>query len=267
MLPNFIIIGAMKGGTSSLYEYIATHPNIVSSSMKETNYFTQNGFKKGLDWYNQQFSDGGQYAFEASPNYSKCHIFPGVPERMFSILPKIKLIYIVRDPIERIISQYIHNYANGRESQTLSDILKDTNNSYIQTSKYFFQIQAFLEYYPENNLLIIESEQLRKDPSKTLNNIFNFLSITPEYDPNIIGELFHESKVKERKSIIEQELCKRINNPYLQKKIKQLANPLRKEIKKPILTYKEKEILSNVLAPDIKNLRTFSGLEFSDWSI
>jgi len=266
MLPNFIIIGAMKSGTSSLYQYIATHPNIVRSSMKETDFFTQDGFKKGINWYNQQFSDSGQYAFEASPNYSKRHIFPGVPERMFSILPKIKLIYIVRDPIERITSQYIHNYAHGRESQTLSEILKDTNNSYIQTSKYFFQIQAFLEYYPENNLLIIESEQLRKDPSKTLNNIFNFLSITPEYDPNILKELFHESRVKERKSTIEIELCKKINNPYLVKKIQQLSKPLRKKFKKPSLTPKEKEMLSNVLTPDIDSLRTFSGLEFPDWS-
>jgi hypothetical protein len=120
MLPNFIIIGAMKGGTTSLYHYIASHPDIVPSSIKETNYFnTIADLCKGLSWYKSLFRNKGKYAFEASTNYTKRHIFPGVPERMYSILPKVKLIYILRDPIERIVSHYIHNYAHGREKSQI----------------------------------------------------------------------------------------------------------------------------------------------------
>lgn len=268
MLPNFIIIGAMKGGTSSLYYYIASHPDIIPSIPKETNFFkTGNDFNKGLNWYESLFAGNGKYAFEASVNYTKRHIFPGVPERMYSVLPGIKLIYVLRDPIERVVSHYVHNYAEGTESRSLSEIVKDSNSNYVQTGKYYFQIQAFLEYYSDKQLLLIESEQLRKDPVKIVNDVFEFLGIPSEYDLAILRKRFHESSLKKRHSLLEQKLTQYTNNPYLIAGIRKIAKPFRKSIESPRLSAVKRGMLADAIAPDVEKLRHFSGLSFSEWSL
>lgn len=259
----------MKGGTTSLYYYISSHPDIEPSSIKETDFFkTTDDFSKGLNWYKALWKDKGTYTFEASPNYTKRHIFPGVPERMYSILPHIKLIYILRDPIERIVSHYIHNYAHGRESRPFSEAIKDANSNYIQTSKYYFQLQAYLEYYQEEKILIIESEKLHKDPVKVLDDVFAFLGVAAEYnDKNAIFEKrFHTSGLKRRRSFIEQELSKKISNRFLLRAIRKISKPFKKTIKRPVLSSVEREILSAEIAPDVEKLRRFSGIDFSDWA-
>lgn len=118
MLPDIIIIGAMKGGTTSLYHYLASHPDVVASRDKETDFFrSRKHFSKGIEWYRQQFRGAGTHALEASPNYTKRHKFRGVPRRMHSVLPEAKLVYVLRDPVERIISHYMHNRHHGRETR------------------------------------------------------------------------------------------------------------------------------------------------------
>ena len=109
MLPTFITIGAMKCGTHSLHQYLDLHPEIAMSQRKELNFFlTEAKFAQGLEWYSAQIAGNGTARGESSPNYSKCHMFPGVAERMHATLPDIKLIYLVRDPVERAVSHYVH---------------------------------------------------------------------------------------------------------------------------------------------------------------
>lgn len=137
----------MKSGTSSLFRYLCTHPDLVSFSIKETDFFTKDAnFSKAISYYEDLFIGKGNYAFEASPNYTKYHKFPGVPKRIHSVLPNIKLIYVLRNPIESIISHYIHNYSVGRENFKFSEAIKE-NDNYILTSKYYFQIQAYLDFF------------------------------------------------------------------------------------------------------------------------
>ena len=268
MLPNFIIIGAMKGGTTSLYRYIASHPNIIPSLIKETDFFkTSSDFNKGINWYEPLFQGNGNYAFEASPNYTKRHIFPNVPARMHSILPETKLIYVLRDPIERIISHYVHNYSHGRESRSFSEAITDANSNYIQTSKYYFQIQAFLEYYSDKQLLLVDSEQLKKETANVLRDVFRFLEISTDYDATLLEKSFHESSKKKRPSELEQALCRKTNNPYLLAGIRKITKPFQKSIERPILLQSDKEILAKAIAPDVDKLRKFTCLDFPDWSL
>lgn len=139
MLPDFLIIGAMTGGTISLYQYFASHPDIVPSAIKETDFFlTEDNFSKGFDWYKSQFRKNVKLAFEASPNHSKRHIFPGVSSRITSVLPDVNLIYVLRDPVERVVSHYVHNCAHGRESRPFLDVISDPDSNYIKTTKCYF---------------------------------------------------------------------------------------------------------------------------------
>jgi len=138
MLPHFIIIGAMNAGTTSLYHYLKTHPDIISSSPKEPSFFVQDRFRKGLEWYKSIFKGAGRFAFEASANYSKRHLFPGVPKRMFKVVSEIKLIYLLRDPIERAKSHYMWGCAHGLEDREFSSVIKDHNCNLIKTGQYYY---------------------------------------------------------------------------------------------------------------------------------
>jgi hypothetical protein len=115
MLPNFIIIGAMKCGTTSLYYQLSEHKEVKMSIQKETNFFIRKRdfekgrYEKGRDWYESCFPEGGMARGECSPNYTKVHLFPGVAQRMQELLPDVRLVYMVRDPIERLVSHYVQN--------------------------------------------------------------------------------------------------------------------------------------------------------------
>jgi hypothetical protein len=149
MLPTFIVIGAMKSGTTSLYYYLSEHPEIGMSSQKETDFFiAENNYERGLTWYESLFDGSSKARGEASPNYTKGHLFPGVPARMSDVVPEAKLIYLARDPIERLVSHYAGSRAAGREDRALPEALADLDDcNYVQTSRYHRQREPYLAHY------------------------------------------------------------------------------------------------------------------------
>jgi len=269
MLPNFIIIGTMKGGTTALYYYMASHPDIEPSSIKETNYFSKN-YDNGLDWYSSLFKTDRKYAFEASPSYTKRNRFPDTPGRIHSLLPDIKLIYLLRDPIDRIVSEYSHNYAQGRESRPFSEAVLNTNRrkKYIQTSSYYFQAEGYMEYFDRSQLLLVESEQLQENPQKVLVEISDFLGISPEFDIRTTEKRFHESSEKTRATLFERKLLKKFKkNSNLRRRLKAIARPFRRPFPPPCLSDDDKEALKDILSSDVEQLRQFSQMKFSSWSL
>lgn len=268
MLPAFIIIGAMKAGTTSLYHYIASHPDIVRSAVKETDFFmSDETFSKGLDWYQSLFAGCGRMAFEASPNYTKRDLFPGVPSRMHAVIPDVKLIYVLRDPITRVVSHYVHNYAHGRESRSFADAIRDPSSNYIQTSKYFYQIQAYLEFYGRDALLLVESERLRDETAAVVQDIYEFLGLPAKYSTTLLARRFHESNAKKRPSALERRLIEGTRNAYLKSVIRWLVAPLRSPVARPSLTPADESLLAEELRPDVDALRRFSGMALSRWSV
>ena len=116
-LPSFLVIGAMKAGTTSLYHYLHAHPQVFMPSIKELDFFVAGGnWGRGLHWYQKQFAGAGPGAVavgEASTMYTKYPSVDGVPERIAAHLPEVRLVYVVRDPIDRIRSHYRHRVAVG----------------------------------------------------------------------------------------------------------------------------------------------------------
>jgi hypothetical protein len=270
MLPTFIIIGAMKCGTSSLFRYLASNPNIVPCTRKESDFFaTSANFEMGVAWYASLFirRPGCTHGFEASPNYTKRHLSPDVAKRMYSILPNVKLIYLVRDPVERTVSHYLHNYAHGRESRTLRDVINCANSNYIYTSLYYFQIEAFLRYFSAEQMLLVESERLRSDPVTVLSEICAFADIAPEHDSRLLTRRFHESTAKKRRSALERALLDRTNNVHLRAGIRTLLAPFRQTIERPVLSSADRARIIDRVSDDVESLRRHSGLRFSSWSI
>lgn len=112
-LPNVLVIGAMKAGTTSLHRHLDLHPEIGMSERKELHLFTRPDWRQHLDWYTGHFSSAAPVQGESSPNYTKRRLFPGVPARIAAALPEVRLIYILRDPVERMRSAALREVAQA----------------------------------------------------------------------------------------------------------------------------------------------------------
>ena len=114
--PDFIVVGAMKSATTTLHEQLARQPGVFMSSPKEPNFFSDDAiYARGWGWYSSLFGEAGPGVVrgESSTHYTKLPTFPRTVERMVHDLPCVKLIYVMRHPIDRLISQYVHELTAG----------------------------------------------------------------------------------------------------------------------------------------------------------
>jgi hypothetical protein len=182
-LPNLIIIGGLKCGTTSLHHYLNLHPQIAMSRPKELNFFVAElNWPLGRDWYASHFDPGAPVRGESSPHYTNRPSFAGVPARMRELLgPDIRLVYVVRDPIDRMLSHYLHNVGGGYEDRTLTEALSDPESSYVARSRYFFQVEPYVEEFGAERIEIVGREELKADRPGTMRQAFEFLEVDPSF--------------------------------------------------------------------------------------
>jgi hypothetical protein len=261
-LPSFIVIGAMKGGTSSLHHYLRQHPEICMASTKETDFFIEaRNYDRGLEWYRSLFADHGKVCGEASPNYSKRHRHRGVPARLHRLIPDARLIYILRDPIDRIVSHYSHNRALGRERRTLAEAVsaKSYRNNYVRTSMYQFQLSAFLRCFPLEKVLIVTTEDLKEEQAETLKRIFRFIGVDPHFEGSDYGRLFNQTPVAGQAESDQ-------NGWLLGPGLPPPGQPSDAN-GRPVLDSGLRDRLAERLAPDLDQLRALTGRRFERWSL
>ena len=198
-LPNLIVIGSQKCGTSGLHYYLGLHPEISMSTPKELDFFiAERNHPLGLDWYRAQFDPQAKVRGESSPNYTAYPQHVGVPERMHSIVPEARLLYMVRDPIDRIAAHWVHNFAKRREKGDLSETLLHRNTSYLTRSHYYTQLQQFLRLYPREQVLLLEQEELRNRRLETLRRVFEFVGVDPGFSHASFSDERHRTARKTR---------------------------------------------------------------------
>ncbi|HYQ12518.1 MAG TPA: sulfotransferase [Solirubrobacterales bacterium] len=187
-LPNLIIIGGLKCGTTSLHHYLNLHPEIAMSRPKELNFFVSElNWPLGRDWYAGHFDPSARIRGESSPHYTNRPSFNEVPGRMRELLGSdVRLVYVVRDPIDRMLSHYLHNVGGGYEDRSLADALSDPESSYVARSRYFFQVEPYLEEFGADRVQIVGREELKADRPGTMRRTFEFLGV----DPNFTSEQF-----------------------------------------------------------------------------
>jgi hypothetical protein len=182
-LPNLIIIGGLKCGTTSLHHYLSLHPEIAMSRPKELNFFVAElNWPLGRDWYAGHFDRGAPVRGESSPHYTNRPSFDGVPERMREVLGgDVRLIYVVRDPIDRMLSHYLHNVGGGYDDRTLADALSDRGSSYVARSRYFFQLEPYIQAFGAERIAVVGREDLRDDRLGTMRRAFDFVGVDPGF--------------------------------------------------------------------------------------
>lgn len=175
--PEFIIIGAMRAGTTALAGRLAQHPDIAMSKLKETDYFiVEKNFARGPLWYRSLFEEGKPIRGEASPNYTKSDVFPGVPKRIRAARPDAKLIYIVRDPVERFWSHYNHTFLMRGKVPPPDTLLDDREGGHIlASSMYCRQLSAYLDVFPADQVCVIDFDDLAGDAGETLAHVCRFI--------------------------------------------------------------------------------------------
>ena len=178
-LPEFLIIGAMKSGTSALQVQLAAQPGIFMTDPKEPNFFSDDDvFAKGLDWYQSLFDPAapGDLKGEASTHYTKLPTYPDTLTRMGAVIDAPKLIYVIRNPYERAMSQYLHEWSEGLVGRDVAKAFAD-HPEFISYSRYPMQIAPFVDRYGMDSLLLTSLEALKTDPQGELDRIAAHLGV------------------------------------------------------------------------------------------
>lgn len=260
-LPNFIIIGAMKSGTTTLHHKLDMHPNIGMSRAKEPNFFNQY-YSRGEEWYKGLFTGNFQLYGEASPNYTKAQTFPDTAGNMHATVPDAKLIYIVRDPIERIYSHLHHNLYRDRLQPHEIDHVVLNNPEYIKTSSYYYQASQYLPYYSLDKMLFLSFEELKKDSNATMKRICEFLGVSA-IDFNKEDKIYNDTAKKYL--IKNHDLAHRTLPAFLIKPYHTFFYLLGIKRDRPVLKAETVQIIRDRLEEDITAFRKLTGMPFSDW--
>lgn len=235
---GFLIIGAQKGGTTSLFEYMRHHPRIHMPPEKELVFFNRDhAFRRGWDWYLTKVTRGAPsdaVCGEASTYYmSGC---PGdvhdneprepraslpdtesleeiIPRRIKQFLPDVKLICVLRDPVARAYSAYRMMVLERAESRSFDEAIEQLlvptaldharavptlTNGYVVMGEYCRVLAGFLRVFPREQLMVIFTDELAGRPAETLAAVFGFVGVEADFVPDNLGSRYREAAVKER---------------------------------------------------------------------
>lgn len=263
-----IIIGAMKCGTTSLYSYLQEHPEICPAITKEPEFFSENqGRGAQVSNYNDlwDFDDSVHiYALEASTGYTKYPLEPNVPQNMYryGIMPKF--IYIIRNPFDRITSHF--NFMRKSSSWDLNI----DDNHLINTSKYFLQLEQYRQYFPRENILVLDFDELRENPRQVLQNIFQFLGLSyscfPEkFEIKNATQIEPETKLEKKIRKLKLSTISGYIPIHLKERAKNLIRGVFPPEKKLNLSDTEIQFVYDELKEDMAKLQQAYGFDVCKW--
>ncbi len=210
ILPGYLIVGAQRAGSTSLFSYLSSHPLVGAPTLKEVHFFDEH-YAEGLAWYRRHMPSGrwrrsvsertgrSPIVGEASPYYL---FHPAVPARVIVALPAVRLIALLRDPVARAYSHYQHERAQGREPLPFLEALESEparlageesrllgdpsyrspahkNQSYASRGLYAEQLERWFDVFPREQILVLRSEDLFSEPARTYARVLEFLELEP----------------------------------------------------------------------------------------
>lgn len=278
MLPNLVVIGAAKCGTTSLHAYLDAHPEISMSREKELHFFVERkNWERGLGWYESQFDSAAPVRGESSPGYSAFPLYQGVVERMSETIPHARLVYLVRDPVERIVSHYTHRTVNWPEMGTLEQALADAHvrEWLVTPSRYWLQLERYLMRFPAEQILVVDSDELRASRAEVLARIFAFLGVEPSFHSAAFERAYNAGTGRMRRNgageavsrVLERALGPGRSQALRERTPSALKAPFRREAEPAVLSERIRTELEDELREDAERLRAHTGLAFAGWSI
>ncbi|WP_077146170.1 sulfotransferase domain-containing protein [Sphingopyxis sp. KK2] len=271
-LPNLLVIGAMKCGTSSLHDYLSLHPDIFMSEEKELNWFAGSNYGKSVEWYMRNFPVNSPIRGESSQNYSKRHAprFIGAPGRIWSLIPDVKIIYLVRDPIDRLLSHEVENYHGelpaGKEQA-------ERIENHVLTGLYFYQLELYLEYFSQEQILVVDSYDLLNRRYETMGEIHRFLGLAPLEDMGAYDFVTNDNASNGVPVRWQASLPYRVARRVLPFDLnaalsnRSISRRLFPRLTKRTLSPAEVERYKERFSPDVERLRALTGKAFASWQV
>jgi len=277
VLPNLIVIGAAKCGTTSLHEYLDLHPEISMSRTKELDFFVpEKNRGRGVDWYELQFDSRSPVRGESSPSYTAHPFYPGVPARIRRLIPEVRLVYLVRDPIERTVSHWLHRASTHAEMPTFAKTLESEQGAWILgLSRYWLQLEQYLSHFPPEQILVVDSNDLRQRRAQTLARIFRFVGA----DPDFRSAEFEREHIPVPRPIRRNRAgqavlrgLRRTLSPdraaaVLAGAPTRFKAPFRTLVERPVVSGEVRAWLEDEFRDDVARLRAHTGLAFAGWSV
>lgn len=186
-LPDYVIAGMMKSGTSSLYSWLSHQPECEAALEKEPDFFScKDAWKRGLSWYSDLFghATSDKLIGEASTSYTKPYLGAAdAASRMAAVMQEVRLIFVVRDPIERLRSHYRHEVRRGRERRTLLEAVSAPGNHYVALSRYNDCLSPYLQRFPREQICIVRLEDLTSETAPGWTQVLDHLGLPPRRPP------------------------------------------------------------------------------------
>lgn len=275
-----LIIGAMKSGTTTLFEMLGQHPQIAAATVKEVGYFSNPGkVARGFDWYCSHWDwDGSSHrvALEASPAYTQFPARPGVPKRIAEApVADFRFIYIMRNPLDQIESTVRHTLYAGW-GQPLDEGIPDWM---IETASYATQLDEYLKVFPEEQFLLLTLEEYSRSPLMTLRRVCEFLGVDVEFEFENVRSRYNTGELYEAPQFVARlikwptarSFAKRIFPRSLHHRIRSALGmlPTRNEsLGRYELSDGEKAWVIEQLSEDLRRLETRYGVDTArNWSI
>jgi hypothetical protein len=283
-LPDFIVIGAQKAGTSSMYNVLSTHPDVHMSSQKEIHYFDAEGrFRRGLSFYSSHFEHAppGKVLGEATPRYLFCEKTPG---RIAAVLPEVKLIASLRNPADRAFSAWQMQVVKGSETRPFASAVREEPN-YIEFGRYHRQLSRYLELFPKEQLLVLLFEDLKEEPDGFYSRLFEFIGVDEKrVDPARFREIPNvggtpkwsaltsavNATYRTRNAVRNTVLKGLVNNYWVDRYGRTLRNKIaswnrKAALQRPKLDAETASYIVESLSDDIDKLANLLGRDLSHW--
>ena len=288
-LPDFIHIGGMKCGSTSLFHYMRAHPEVGTSKYKQTYFFNdrkdargerEGNWHQGLDWYRKEWPANGKVIYEGmSLGYSDWPNEQGIPARIARIVPHARFIYMVRNPVDRAVSHWMNSFAKSMEHRPieealLTDIEDYRANPYVRRGLYAMQLKQYLaEFDDMSRFLVVPFDDFRDRRRETLHTIFNFMGVDADYWSKEFDIIHHPASLQRRKNavgmFIQQTIGERI---YYRLRSYQrhwmetlLYRAFSKRIERPVLAPEVRQKLQDRFTADIEELSVITGQSFHGW--
>jgi hypothetical protein len=273
VLPNLIVIGAQKCGTTSLHSYLDLHPDISMSREKETDFFLWHE-DRGPEWWQTQFRPGATIRGESSTGYTVYPLAPWVPERIALAQPDARLIYLVRDPVDRLISAYVHLVAAGHTDRSPAEVFTHpqlAESDLVYRGLYAMQLDRYLDQFEREQILVLEHRELLEHRERTLRRAFRHLGVDEEFSSPRFS-VQHNPSGALRRGVGPA----RGRSPFeLVERLGRLPRPLRgvtqriltRPTDRPVVDTELRRELGSHFTDDAARLRALTGLKLDHWSV
>ena len=287
MLPNFIIVGAPKAGTTSLYHYLSDHPQVFMSTPKEVDFFSCeeiesqrlyfNDFKvKSLSEYEKLFDSvtNEKAIGEGSVSYL---FYPDTPLKIKECLPEVKIIIMLRVPLSRGFSHYLMDHRLGLVDISYDAIVSQDSEhekqhlyyqQYVELGLYYKQVKRYFDVFGRQSVKIYLQEDLQNNPDKVIRDLYGFLDIDHSYNPDLSRKhnVFSMPKNKLIHKLYAVHTIRRLSSKLFPERLKKtIKNLLFERGRKPVLSTEIRDCLIDIYSEDVQMLEKLIGRDLSSW--